>query len=161
MVSARYTKLAALSDPGADERERGQVRGTGKSLHWYDVEHNIWIPAVYHSAIRRQLLNRASNNGQYKYAHTRKRGRGEDDETAFHPEQQHWNGERQHWGTIRDDVLNIFDAEDYVGQDDDKEPEVWYENDRIVIGMFSLRVPSSSPNFRIEGKLLTDSETRS
>ena len=137
MVSARQTKLATINNPGADERERGEVRYIGGSLQWKDVSHDAWVPAVYHNDIRRQLLDRASHNGQSAYTNPRRKGHGSDDETAFHEEQQDWDGARQRWALIRDDVLNILEKDGYVGRDEHQIPSNWYENGRVVLGMFS------------------------
>ncbi|KAL9125141.1 MAG: hypothetical protein Q9217_005608 [Psora testacea] len=133
MFSIRQQKLARIDNPGADEKPQGEVRGIRTLLEWHDIHSNEWVPAVYHSTIRRQLLDRASNNGQHSYTQPRRRGLGVDDETAFHNEQKNWGGDRLHWGRIRDDVLNIFEGNGYVGLDAAQVPQDWYEGDRIVL----------------------------
>ena len=131
-LSDRQRKLHKVRNPGADDKERGDIRyDEYGSLEWFDHREQRWIKVVYHNDIRAHLLARASNNGTRQYSSPRARGELPFDETAFHLEQQDWTSERAHWGRVRNDVLNRLEKRDWVGRYD-KDPVLdWYEGECI------------------------------
>ncbi|KAL9122011.1 MAG: hypothetical protein Q9187_001436 [Circinaria calcarea] len=70
------------------------VRLTDEALEWFDGQHSIWRPAVYHNDIREELLAAANKIGTYKFK--RSRGTLEHDATAFHQDQKLWGLSRKH-----------------------------------------------------------------
>ena len=133
----RQRRLAKVVNPGADDHEKGAVRGEGDDLEWKDERGGVvdWIPAVYHNDIRGKLLAKASNAGRLIYDQPRKRGFLPHDETAFLASQQRWGGDRSLWHHIPDDLLNRLDRLDYAGKDYETEFMFDEDTNRIVLDM--------------------------
>ena len=96
-------------------------------LEW-KAQNGQWEPAIYHNAIRRQLLNRASENGRKVYAHPRARGNDPDDETAYHEDQKDWDPVRARWDTIEGDILHEINPRTSGRYDQilvNREPWMW------------------------------------
>ena len=130
--SRRQKKRRQIENPGANDKRKGNISYDHQGrLLWQDPANLQYIPAVYHNDIRQELLVRASNNGRYQYNVPRAKGRMLYDETAFHAQQRDWTGERQYWGQIRDDILNMLERQDYVGRYDKDPILTWYEGGRI------------------------------
>ncbi|KAG8533999.1 uncharacterized protein KY384_000841 [Bacidia gigantensis] len=132
-ISKRQQKLASLADPGKNEKEKGSVRNNRDgSLSWWNETAQHWAPAVYHNDIRQNLIERASQNGLIAYQPPRESGELPWDETAYQPEQDDWNGDRNK-SNIRDDILNRLDKAGYVGRDDDIDTDFMFEGVCLVI----------------------------
>ena len=72
--------------------------------------------AVYHNDIREDLLALASQDGLHAYDFPRKQGWDPFDKTSFLPSQKAWRGgDKIHWHTIADNILNRFEAKGYEG----------------------------------------------
>ena len=41
-LTKRQQRLAAVANPGADDKEKGRIRFRGGSLEWYDKEEDEW-----------------------------------------------------------------------------------------------------------------------
>ena len=132
-LSKRQEALKKVKNPGANGKEKGQVRrerGTG--LLWLNGNGD-WIGAVFHNDIRGPLLRQASENGRHAYDHPRQQGVEEYDRTAFLESQRHWDGDRQQWSQIKDNILNRLEKTDH--EDPDYEvPHMYYEG-RIVLDL--------------------------
>ena len=145
----RQKRLEKVSNPGADDKEKGIVwRADDGTLYWVDEKGNdgtfstaklnlthllinLTVQAVYHNDIRAKLLARASNHGRNVYDHPRKAGRARHDETAFLESQRHWSPDKQQWHKIKDDVLNRYEQRDYKCPD--YKIESMYDDGRIVL----------------------------
>ena len=137
--SERQRKLRKVRNPGANDKERGQVHydAYGQML-WLDRKNSKWIKTLYHADIRAQLLDRASNNGILRYSVPRAKGRSPYDETAFHAGQQNWSCERAHWERVRDNILHRLERRGYTGEYHDSPVQDWYEGEYIGKLVFSI-----------------------
>ncbi|MDI1486689.1 MAG: hypothetical protein OHK93_005949 [Ramalina farinacea] len=130
--SARGQKRAGFHEAGLNDKERGTVKDREGHLYCLHPVDNRWVPAVFHSAIRADLIAAASARGSYSVG--RARGALENDVTSYHEPQRDWSGERQHWPRIRHNVLNRHERngwrDDYYRQ----RAQVWIHTDgRMVI----------------------------
>ena len=130
--SARGQKRAGLQEPGLNDKERGTVQERNGQLYCMHPVDQNWVPAVFHNAIRAELIAAASTRGSYSVE--RAKGALDNDETSYLESQRDWSGERQHWTRIRHNVLNRHERngwrDDYHGQ----RAQVWIHTDgRMVI----------------------------
>lgn len=130
--SARGQKRAGLHEAGLNDKERGIVQQRDDQLYCKHPVDKKWLPAVFHSAIRAELIAAASARGSYSVE--RARGALENDVTSYLESQSNWSGERQHWPRIRHNVLNRHERngwrDDYYRQ----RAQVWIHTDgRMVI----------------------------
>ena len=130
--SARGQKRAGLHEAGLNDKERGTVQqreGQPYCMHPVDKK---WVPAVFHSAIRADLIAAASARGSYSVG--RARGALENDVTSYLESQRDWSGERQHWPRIRYNVLNRHERNEWRDDYHRQRAQVWIHTDgRMVI----------------------------
>ncbi|KAL8868670.1 MAG: hypothetical protein Q9174_004837 [Haloplaca sp. 1 TL-2023] len=125
-------------------KNQGQVRhndNAGGQLEWFDKVRKAWRPAVYHSDIRRQLVEEASQAGTYRMVtikllktmiltfvgHEMSHGKDRLDVTAFHPMFANNGAQREHWPKILLQYLST--PADYQ----DQKPGIWTWHDGRVI----------------------------
>ncbi|MCJ1412782.1 hypothetical protein MMC19_006880 [Ptychographa xylographoides] len=77
----------------------GLVRRTadGQGVEWWNPGTKRWCPAVYHDDIRDALLAAMDQQGSYKYPNAHGVGPQPNDRTAFHPDHQNWDSDRENW----------------------------------------------------------------
>ena len=102
---------------------KGMVRHTTNGLEYR--HEGQWIPAVYHTDIRKKLLQVSEALGRYREQPLK--GHDELDRTAFKEEQKKWVfSDRQR----RPGVLFLWKD---PKKNADYEPQLWYDDDRIVL----------------------------
>lgn len=117
---------------------KGVVRHTTDGLEYR--HEGQWIPAVYHTDIRKKLLRVSDASGRYREQPLA--GHDELDRTAFKLEQRNWVfSDRQR----RPGVLFLWKD---PKKNADYEPQLWYDDDRIVLDtknhplkLVSIRTP--------------------
>lgn len=152
-VSKLQKRIAAAKANGIDLDEngvrKGHVRGTANGLEYLKDEQ--WIPACYHTDLRKRLLQLTDARGSYPRDPTK--GFDELDRTSFKEDQKDW------WFEDRDrrpDVLFFWEDPGYYP---DYDPEVWYDHGRIVLDTKNHPLKLVSP-FPLSTKLqafVTDS----
>ena len=130
--SARGQKRAGLHEAGLNDKEKGAVQRMEGQLYCMHPVDKKWVPAVFHSAIRADLIVAASARGSYSVE--RARGALENDVTSYLECQSDWSGERQHWPRIRHDILNRHERNGWRDEYHGRRAQVWIHVDgRIVI----------------------------
>ncbi|CAO1603872.1 hypothetical protein XANCAGTX0491_007448 [Xanthoria calcicola] len=126
-VSKLQKRIAEAKANGIDLDEngvrKGHVRDTANGLEYLKAEQ--WIPACYHTDLRKRLLQLTDARGSYLRDPTK--GWDELDRTSFKEDQKDW------WFEDRDrrpDVLFLWEDPGYYP---DYDPEVWYDHGRIVL----------------------------
>ena len=131
-ISGRQAKRSRLNNPGADDRERGQTRtARDGGMLGYDPNTGAWVPAVYHSNIRDELLALTDSNGHY--VHPRAQGTAANDRTAYLASQHNWGPERDQWHHIPGNILNRLEKREYKGLNHDQRPGLWYHRGLLVL----------------------------
>ena len=131
-TSKRQDKRSKLEDAGVDDKERGQIRkAPDGGMLGYDPSTDAWVPAVYHSNIRDELLALTDSQGQY--AQPRARGPGTNDRTSYLPSQQNWGPQRHLWHHIPGDILNQLEKRDYRDAYYSQRPTTWYHQSLLVL----------------------------
>lgn len=117
---------------------KGQARDTANGLEYLKDEQ--WIPACYHTDLRKRLLQLTDARGSYLRDPTK--GFDQLDRTSFKEDQKDW------WFEDRDrrpDVLFLWEDPGYYP---DYDPEVWYDHGRIVLDTKNkpLKLVSQAPS---------------
>ncbi|KAI4108604.1 MAG: hypothetical protein LQ339_002120 [Xanthoria mediterranea] len=102
---------------------KGQVRDTANGLEY--LKDKQWIPACYHTDLRKRLLQLTDARGSYLRDPTK--GWDELDRTSFKEDQKDWWFEDRE---RRPDVLFLWEDPGYYP---DYDPEIWYDHGRIVL----------------------------
>ena len=132
--SRRQQIRGSMQNPGADDKERGEVRSAQDgTLQWWDPKDETWRAAIYHKDIRNQLLDIASDNGRCVYDFPRSHGITLDDQTAFLAAHQDWSPERDLWPRMTDDILNRLERRAYRGRNAGKTPRILYFCGGVVL----------------------------
>lgn len=79
--SVRGQRRAELKDAGLNDKERGIVQEKNGQMYCMHPVDKTWVPAVFHSAIRAELIAAASARGSYSVE--RAGGSLDNDETSY------------------------------------------------------------------------------
>lgn len=141
-ISKLQKKIQDAKAMGVDLDEngvrKGRVRHTTNGLEYFSE--GEWIPACYHTDIRKKLLQ--LTDGMGSYVKEPSRGYDELDRTAFEESQKDWVfSDRRR----RPDVLFLWEDPGYYP---DYDPEFWYDLGRIVLDTKNhpLKLVSQAPS---------------
>ena len=112
----------------------GEVKHIGGYLYQREPGFKEFLPAVYHTDIRRQLIDEASGGGRYRYPHRRCRGTEKTNVTAYLRSNHDWTEDREH----RPEVCFQFGLRTWPTPD--YEPEIWMRDGLYVIDGHNRRM---------------------